>query len=251
MNRFALIIIATFGLAISLFANTNPTEPHTTHPASHMNVVAHSGLSMRTGPASHHDLITVIPYGSSVEILHTDSIHVSDRIEWVSGEWTLVKYKDYTGYVFDGFLSKLHLPVHDFEKTSSDLDLIYPLQSWVETHMMAENHVDTITTDYYDKVTQHFVEGHTMERINAGNLYKLRVTLDNVRIMDAYHLLKTMLNNKYEVEYFNKKSIFITSAENELHQVKVDLDNPVDIRKNELGQVVLTITSQEYECKLL
>lgn len=248
MNRLAFLFVLILGVTLSMNANTEPIK---TEQVTH-HVVAHSGLSLRTGPASYQDLITIIPYGASVSILPTDSIHVNthDRIEWVSGNWVKVEYNEHVGYVFDGFLSKLHVPTYAFEKANSDLDLIYPLQSWMEVHMIADHNVDTITTDYYDKVTQHFVEGHTLERINAGNLYKLRVTLQDVRIMDAYHLLKAMLNNKYEVEHFNKKSIFITSAENELERVKVNLDNHVDIRKNDAGYVVITITSQEYECQL-
>ena len=69
--------------------------------------------------------------------------------------------------------------------------------------------------------------------------------------MDAYHLLKSMLNNKYEIEHFEKSSLFLANDGNDLHRIKIQLENPVDIRYNAKGDVVLTITSQEYECDLI
>lgn len=247
MNKLSSIL----AVVVLWVSGASATTPPTFEEGDQLFVVARSGLSLRIEPGSNQDLITIIPYGEIVQVLEPDSTLMEENINWVRGHWVPVHYNGKIGYVFDGYLSPLRLPSYSFEKTQSDLDLIYPLESWVSVHLHAIGNQDTVTTDYYDQVTQSYESGDHLTRMNAGNLYKVKLNLTDVRIMDAYHLLKSMLNNKYEVEHFERSSLFLADEGNDLHRVKIQLDNPVDIRYTHNGDVLITITSQEYECNLM
>ena len=247
MNKLASILAVLVLWVSGASATTHPTFEE----GEQLFVVAQSGLSLRAEPGSHQELITIIPYGEVVQILEPDSVLLQENINWVSGQWVPVHYDGHIGYVFDGYLSQLTLPSYSFEKTQSDLDLIYPLESWVGVHLHAIGGQDTVTTDYYDQVTQVYESGDHLTRMNAGNLYKVKLNFKDVRIMDAYHLLKSMLNDKYEVDHFEKSSLFLANEGNNLQRIKIQLDNPVDIRYTSEGDVLITITSQEYECDLM
>ncbi len=247
MNKIASILAVVVLWVSGASATTTPTFQE----GEQLFVVAQSGLSLRAEPGSHQELITIIPYGEVVQILEPDSVLIKENINWITGHWIPVHHKGHIGYVFDGYLSPLTLPSYSFEKTQSDLDFIYPLESWVSVHLHAIGNQDTVMTDYYDQVTQQYESGDYMTRMNAGNLYKVKLNLKDVRIMDAYHLLKSMLNNKYEIDHFEKSTLFLADEGNELYRIKIQLDSPVDIRYTRDGDVLLTITSQEYECDLM
>lgn len=247
MNKLASII----AIIILWVSGTQATTQPTFEEGEQLFVVAQSGLSLRTQPGSQNELIAIIPYGKVVQILQPDSVLLQENINWVSGQWIPVHYNGNIGYVFDGYLSPLTLPKYSFEKTQSNLDFIYPLESWVGVHLHALGDQDTVTTDYYDQVTQVYESGDYMTRMNAGNLYKVKLNLKHVRIMDAYHLLKSMLSDQNEINEFEKSSLFLADEGNDLHRIKIKLDNPVDIRYTSDGNVLITITSQEYECDLM
>ena len=247
MNKLASILTILILWVSGASATTHPTFEE----GAQLFVVAQSGLSLRAEPGSHKELITIIPYGEVVQILKPDSIMLKENINWVSGQWIPVHYDGHIGYVFDGYLSPLTLPSYSFEKAQSDLNLIYPLESWVGVHLHAIGNQDTVTTDYYDQVTQMYESGDQLTRMNAGNLYKVKLNLKDVRIMDVYHLLKSMLNNRYEIDHFEKSSLFLADEGSDLKRIKIQLENPVDIRYTAAGNVLVTITSQEYECDLL
>ena len=247
MKKLALILAISFITITTILASPHPIFEE----GQQLFVVAQSGLSLRTGAGSHHELITIIPYGEIVQILAEDSIIVEDRIDWISGRWIAVHYDGDIGYVFDGFLSPLALPIHEFEKSQSGLDLIYPLESWVSVHLHPISKPDTVSTDYSDQITQVYESGDVLIQMNAGNLYKVKLELKDVRLMDAYHLLKSMLNDKYEIDHFEKTTLFLADDGQELERIKINLDDPIDIRYTRDGQVIISITSREYECRLL
>lgn len=247
MNKLASIITIVVLVTTQGYSIQHPPFEE----GQHLYVVAQAGLSMRAEAHAGGELITIIPYGELVQVLeHSDSLH-TQRIEWVDGHWTPVHYEGHVGYVFDGYLSALSLPIHEFEKTQEELDLIYPLESWVGVHLHELGSPDTVITDYYDQVTQVYEGGDKLTRMNAGNLYKLKLSLKDVRLMDAYHLLKSMLSHRYEVDLFQQATLYLASEDDHLTRIKVQLDNPIDIRYERDGQVLITITSQEYECQLL
>lgn len=81
-----------------------------------LTVFINSGLKLRQAPSNNAEVLTTIQMGKKVfikkqlprEIAHKDSL-ASMRL--IKGYWVLVKYKELSGYVFDGYLSSLPYPV--------------------------------------------------------------------------------------------------------------------------------------------
>lgn len=62
-----------------------------------------SGLFLRTGPGQKYELVTTIPYKSQVEILKKS--YKYETLYGLRSQWVYVKYGQYNGWVFEGFLT--------------------------------------------------------------------------------------------------------------------------------------------------
>lgn len=213
-------------------------------------VMANSGLTLRAEPNSQSESLGVIDFGFSVLVLtQPDSTDTYDKIEWVEGHWVYIEHEGVTGYMFDGYLSDLPLPSYDFEKCQLDMDLIYPLESWTEVNLGLE-HTDTLNAGTLKKLTSYFEAGDKMIQTYKNDEYKVELYLKDIRLMDAYHLLVSMLDGKKSIESFKDMSTFIEDREDELYKITVDLDNPVWIRKLKNGDVKITIKTLNYLCSM-
>jgi len=74
------------------------------------NVLARSGLNLKEAPTPSARTLKVVPYGERVFIAEDKNERVPFEAEGISGHWVLVNYATETGYIFDGFLSKLPAP---------------------------------------------------------------------------------------------------------------------------------------------
>jgi len=217
---------------------------------SELYVTAQSGLHMRTTPDAYANSLKVIPLGDKVTVLSQADSIASQKINWVTGNWVLVEHEGDKGYIFDGYLSTLATPMYEWEMCQLDMDMIYPLEQWSEINHMTVS-TDTVSSTHITKVTDTYMNGNKLVKINAGDIYKIELHLKDVRIMDAYHLLQNMLEDKTRVNLFKNESIFIEENFNsDLKRVKIKLDNPIDIRKLSNGDVKISIYSQEYPCTL-
>lgn len=213
-------------------------------------VVANSGLTLRTAPSLSAESLGVIEFGSSVEVLNQpDSIQHYDKMNWVEGKWLYVECDGVTGYMFDGYLSDLPMPIYEFEKCQLDLDLIYPLESWAEINL-GNSESDIVEAGVLKKVTDRFIGGEKLVRTQKDNDYKIELYLNDIRLMDAYHLLQSMIDTRARLETFKDESTFIEDREGNLHKVKVNLDNPIEIRKQNSGDIKIIIRSENYMCSL-
>lgn len=245
MKKIIVFVLATC-LSISLLKSETIIEVGT-----ELNVTASSGLKMRNAPGLHSKVITVVPYGATVTVL-ADFLEekTSETIEWVEGSWTLVAYGDDEGYVFDGFLSELPVPLEDFEKTIADGDLTYPLISWAEYHFEYMGAPDTVQANDHTILTHQMTGGAVMRQYEDTYLYKVELELTDVRIMDVYHLLKNMLAISPEVTTYEKETLFIKTKEVELDKITIDMDNPVEIRKIGEDKVRITVLTFNEGCNL-
>ena len=211
-------------------------------------VMANSGLTLRAEPNLKAESLGVVDFGASVTVLNQpDSVESQQKIEWVEGNWVFVEYDGVHGYMFDGYLSDLPLPLYDFEKCQLDMDLIYPLESWSEINLGLDKS-DTLNAGALQKVTDIFEGGDKLIKTKKNDEYKVELFLSDVRLMDAYHLLLTMLDGKKAIEIFKDSSTFIEDRDGELYKVLVDIDNPVRIRKLKNGDVKITINTLNYIC---
>ena len=213
-------------------------------------VVANSGLTLRMEPHKNSESLGIVDYGSVVEVLtQPDSVENYERLNWVDGKWLFVEYDGVTGYMFDGYLSDLPMPIYEFERCQLDFDFIYPLESWVDVNL-GESETNRVEAGLLTRITQEFIGGEKLVRSQKEDSYKLELYINDIRLMDAYHLLQNMLDTKLRLETFKSESTFIEDREGDLYKVKIDLDNPVEIRKLKSGDVKITIRSDNYACEL-
>jgi len=215
---------------------------------SELFVMANSGLSLRAEPTTSSEVLEIVEFGSSVSVLApVDSNLITQKINWVEGQWILVDYDGIHGYMFDGYLADLPLPHYEFEKCNVDMDLIYPLESWSEINL-AFKKSDTLSAGSLKKITDYYEGGDKIIKTAKNDEYKIEVFLTDVRLMDAYHLLLTMLDGKKSIESFKNASTFIEDREGELYKIIVDLDSPVRVRKLKNGDIKITIDTINYIC---
>ncbi len=97
-------IFLAFLLFLSIHCN-QPTKESTTptKPNEVKYVFAAAGLRLREAPDLKSKNNITLPYGSEVEILRKTGNTLSINY-YLSGEWVEAKWKDKTGYAFDGYL---------------------------------------------------------------------------------------------------------------------------------------------------
>jgi hypothetical protein len=216
-----------------------------------MNVVAPSGLKLRATPGMDSEVLYIIPSKSVVQIIENELFpRVEDEISYISGSWVYVNYEGEEGYVFDGFLSDLPLPIHEFEKTQFDLDLIYPLETWMEYHHVGLMNTDTFASSLYTKVVYEYEEGNKMSQKNTSSHYTLSVELSDARIFDAYHLLTNMLSSKSEISEFTQKAVFVRNNAGIVDKIKIDIEEPILIKKLPNGNILIEIKSYSKGCTI-
>ncbi|TGN02811.1 SH3 domain-containing protein [Leptospira dzoumogneensis] len=98
MKRMPILVLLFFMISGSLAAN----DPKIVY------VTAKSGLTLREKPGIKSKAITLIPTLSPVtRIKQTVIANDQERIERRTGNWVLVSYQEFKGYVFDGYLSSI------------------------------------------------------------------------------------------------------------------------------------------------
>ncbi len=215
-------------------------------------VLAPSGLTLREAPNRTSRVLEVIPFGESVSIILEDSTEVkTERIDWVKGQWKKVSFEGIEGFVFDGYLSHLPVPLLDFELVDSDLDFTYAFLSWMDYRFTEVLAADTIVRENdFTKVIHHFENDQELIEKDESTFYMVNATLSDVRITDVYNLLLSMMPSDVNRKYVQDSSVFIEDASGELAQIKLLLDNPVNIKKLNNGQINIKLYSNYTGCTL-
>ncbi len=226
----------------------NPTQDHSNESII-LNVVAPSGLKMRATPAMDGEVLYVIPSRSAVVLSNNEMIlPVEDEIGYMKGSWLYVQYEGQEGYVFDAFLTNLPLPIHEFEMTQFDLDLIYPLESYMDYHKSDPINTDTMSSKLYSKVIDQYEDGSRMIRKTTMTQYHLKVHMVDADIWDAYHLLIQMTSTRSEMNRLLESASFIANRNGIVDVIKLDLPDPVIIKMIPTGMVEIEIQSDNIIC---
>lgn len=244
MRQFIILAIALCLTFTGLFA-THPTEGQV------LSVIAPSGLCLRAAPGKDSKLLDILEMGDQVRVINSSEITTQkDKIEWTTGSWILVDYNGVEGYVFDGYLTTLPIPTDNYEKSYS-LDLIDAFEAWVDINKRLAMEPDTVRKeDGTAKVTYTFESGETMVTKNHENFYKVDVYLNDIRIMDAYNLLQSMLVHNSDREVFSNSTIFIEEHDDNLGRIKINTDNAIVIDKMPGNQIKITMFSPYTGCSL-
>jgi hypothetical protein len=168
----------------------------------------------------------------------------------MEGNWTKVSYQNIEGYVFDGYLTSLPVPTEDFELTQNDLDLAYPLLAWAEHNFDYVLEPDTIERADKIKLIQYLENDIVLSREENDYAFKSELELTNVRLGDAYNIVKSMLLTKREREVFEENSVFISNRQGEVDRIKINLSSPVEIKKIGSNRVKITVISFHEGCGL-
>lgn len=75
-------------------------------PGSQLYVSVYAGLSLRDAPSMSGKVLTVVKFAEPVAVIPDAGKPVPITNSGIPGQWVKVKYKDLTGYQFDGFLSR-------------------------------------------------------------------------------------------------------------------------------------------------
>jgi len=240
MKHIAIILIASL-LSFEGYSNFDKGQV--------LNVMAPSGLRMRTAP-QNGKTIKIIPYGAAITVIEEDQI-IEEKIDWITGNWIKVQHEGDVGYVFDGFLSDFPAPQSSFEMNEFEMELIYPVDAWVENRLIGTyQKPDTIHLgNGRYRTVQHFTDGKWIKE-DKEHLHKVELHLTNTRIMDVYQILQAMFDDKYKRSTFNTRSIFIEDENGEIDQIKIQLDNLITIRRMSPDHIRLRILSSESGCAL-
>lgn len=217
-----------------LSANSTPTQGST------LQVLAPSGLKLRTSPSMDSGVIVIMPHGAEVSLIAFDSEEVTTRVEWVDGQWIKVDYNGSIGWAFDGFLTILNVPSHELEKCYEDLDLLYPVEFWARANFGAKS-VDTLTDGMtFHKTSYNLVNDQLLVIIERETTSRLDLYLKDVRVMEVYQLLESMIDSKTSRTTFKETSVFI-EKDGTIKHVKININSGIEIRESFDGTVRLTI----------
>ena len=104
-----IIILVSIVFPISI-ANAKATQIQN----KKLYVLANNGLTLRKESTVKSEKITVVPYGSIVEVLEKTE-KLTMKVDNITGDMFKVKYNDLIGYIFSGYLSKFPAPIKNSE----------------------------------------------------------------------------------------------------------------------------------------
>ncbi len=240
-----IIALLTLALFSNLMMGNNCPDGECSSPST-FHVYAPSGLKLRVEPTTQSEVLTIVPYGDKVTLITmTDT---AQQIEWMNGHWAKVNYDGIEGYLFGGFISDLPVPTYDFELTQDDLDVTYPLISWAEHNFDEVKRQDTLVTEGLYRITQHMEQGMTLTRRDTKYDFTVILEMPDTELEEAYNLVKSLLLTKPERVSFERESVFIPDNEGEIYRIKVNVNDPIQIRKMEDGSVKILVTSFHHGC---
>lgn len=241
MNILLKVITLVIIIFSNVFAKNTPLEGTT------MQVVAPSGLNLRHAPAMDSPVITIMPYGSTVILKKFDNSTTVERVEWTDGNWIQVDFEGKIGWTFDGFLTVFEVPNHELATVYEDLNFLYPIEFWARGQFLASN-IDTMVNLGYSIEKIHEFTNNAKMIIHEFDTYNtLELELYDTRVMEIYQILLSMINSPEGVEEVKDVSIFI-EKNGTIEQVKINLDNPISIKRVGDNKIKVKVTSHIDGC---
>ncbi len=237
-----LIVLALTIMTSTLWAN---------NPQSFLNVSAASGLNMRTVPGGQGQVIKTIPFGEQVMLVNDENeLGYEERVDWIDGRWILIEHDGEIGYVFNGFLTDLPIPEEVDEFSCEDIDISYPLESWMKNNFTSQAAPDTIFGSTTIGVVQQFAEGHVFKEKDKQFQFEVLAELQDTEVMEVYQILLNMLSSKPEKVSFLNQSTFVEDEFGRIRKVKVDIDFPVYITRLPNQTVAVKVLTYKSGCTL-
>ncbi|MGH7452937.1 MAG: WG repeat-containing protein, partial [bacterium] len=195
-----------------------------------LNVLSRSGLELKQASNPDSRTLSVVPYGEQV-VVENNSVKVEFEMEGIAGHWVLAKFGNVSGFIFDGFLSKLPAPPDDCSS----------LESYVEARLgPGKKETIKINTcaeaDFSDLTVQKCKWSAVLETpgLWEGLLWILKIP--NIRLEEGFLIAKLLWGEMFEHEVFSKDSnqIEISRTDSSGSTVTISIarnqNNQVEIR---------------------
>lgn len=201
MKRIIFQVTAAFVFFMTSLAGatttadtTDTTIGYERYAGNTLYVHALNGLKLRQEPSLKAPVITVLDYGEPITLLGSTPADAPFNIGYTVGKWVHVDVNGIDGYVFDGFASSL--PIPDVMPHTEYLTTL--LEQYVH-HNFTVVSADTIERSnemddrFHVKFNYQF-EDNVRFKYNAyWSNESAKLEIPNIRIMDAYHLVKELL----------------------------------------------------------
>ena len=206
-------------------------------------VTALSGLKLRLTPNTQSEVITVLQFGEQITLV-CNTHEEAPTINWTPGEWAEVQYETVTGYVHNGFISRL--PVGSPGILSDDFSLCLLLEEYVDEIFTPVEWADTI--EFHTGLDRHFHVKYEYE-LQEGVVYhyhlywdreRAEVFIPQIRVMDAYYLIRSLLIPYRQGEKILDDIIYIKGNKTEINEI-VSRKQPYIKIKEENGGVRIAV----------
>ncbi|WP_235296494.1 SH3 domain-containing protein [Portibacter marinus] len=212
-----------------------------------LKVMSKSGLKLRLSPSTDAPVLDIIDYGE--EVFQTEDF-VSSRqeifVNWVEGSWIKVQYQNQEGFVFDGFVSELVVPSQADELASSIEDLGYAMYNYVWNHFEFKG-MDTLAQTNNSMTTNTKMGRHTLFMHETPSLTQLELTFEDVRIMDVYHLLESMMDTRSARSRLKENTIFFQGGDGKVNKLKIG-DGQILLKKLDSTHIKVSIKTLHQGC---
>jgi len=140
------------------------------------------------------------------------------------------------------------MPRESFEKSSNDLDLMYPFTNWMDHNYDQVRKADTLILDHEQYLTKYYERGQWFSQNGHNNKIRVSAELTATSLSEAYHLMKSLLKTDAEKITFDNKSVFIKNKEEQVKKIRVELENPVQLEEMDDGSTLVLITTYFQGC---
>ena len=237
MKRIILQAVAIVLLAGNLFST--PTDSlksenefgYERHAGTTLIVHTINGLKLRIEPSFNAQVITVLDYGEALTLLGETPESSPFQVGYASGKWVHVDVNGLDGYVFDGFTSTLPIPE------------VLPHTEYLTTILEQYAHANFVllTTDTIERSSEMDERFHIKYRYQFEDDIKLnydaywqsesiKLEIPNIRIMDAYHLVKALLTVSDLKDVYGKDLIFKVNDYGNIYEISDRLKEDIIIR---------------------
>lgn len=169
------------------------------------------GLKLRESPGFMAPASITIHYGEKVIVLksYSGDADKAVTIDKIPGHWILVRFQENSGFVFDGYLSRLPIPALTGNVHACDNGFTGVLKEYALTAFAKSGKMDTIETnrsngktakiDYIQPLQdsgRFIIHNFLFKSAKYDNYTGLagELILGNIRITDAFTLMGSLLN---------------------------------------------------------
>ncbi len=211
----------------SILANPIDTTKATTdtfgyerHTGESLIVHAIDGLKLRLEPSFQSRVITVLDYGEVLTQLGEVPGSELFSVGYTTGKWIHVDMNGLDGYVFDGFVSSLPIP----EVLPHTEYLIAVLEQYANLNFNLLS-TDTIARSsemderFHVKYRFNFEDNIRMQHDSYWEYESVKLEFPNIRIMDAYLLVKALLIVSDLKSLYGEGLIFKVNEGGEIYEI--------------------------------